>query len=345
MPSKLSKFLRTMPALCADWSARCFPRSTHPFPLSHPASAHRHAPQCKFRAPRAHNRLPRARANVPNTLNQVRLLQELDHPNIVKLHKVLESPDTCHLFMEHCTGGELLGLMDHMEFDDDGVRSLQFDDLHSGEAVEFSEQQIVYILHQVLEAVKHCHDRCIVHRDLKAQILESQCSVIFVCRKCSSSHYMLTFEKVRRNLKARDPGTHSRQSVPWYMYIISPHHHIILHHIILHHITFSLVSALVLVQHIPHHHIITSSYITSSCIISRHITAHLATQQRVRNLSHITASSHHPTSHHPTSYHITSQRTWQHSSEYAITPTAHTSHSNRYPSEPSEFPSRISGEQ
>lgn len=106
---------------------------------------------------------------VRRLVREVRLLQELDHPNIVKLHKVLESPDTCHLFMEHCTGGELLGLMDHMEFDDDGVRSLQFDDLHSGEAVEFSEQQIVYILHQVLEAVKHCHDRCIVHRDLKME--------------------------------------------------------------------------------------------------------------------------------------------------------------------------------
>ena len=32
-----------------------------------------------------------------------------------------------------------------------------------------STQQIVYILHQVLEAVKHCHDRSIVHRDLKME--------------------------------------------------------------------------------------------------------------------------------------------------------------------------------
>jgi hypothetical protein len=30
-----------------------------------------------------------------------------------------------------------------------GVRQLQFDDLHAGQAVEFSEEQIVYILHQV----------------------------------------------------------------------------------------------------------------------------------------------------------------------------------------------------
>jgi len=35
--------------------------------------------------------------------------------------QVLESMDTCHLFMEHCQGGELLSLMDHMEFDGDGL--------------------------------------------------------------------------------------------------------------------------------------------------------------------------------------------------------------------------------
>merc|ERR1712127_616239 len=84
-------------------------------------------------------------------------------------HKVIESQDTCHLFMERCQGGELLGHMEHMEFTDDGVRLLQFDDYCGGEPVEFTEKEIVHILHQVLQAVKHCHDRCIVHRDLKME--------------------------------------------------------------------------------------------------------------------------------------------------------------------------------
>jgi serine/threonine protein kinase len=106
---------------------------------------------------------------VRRLIREVHLLQELDHENIVKLHKVIESQDTCHIFMEHCQGGELLGLMEHMEFSDDGVRSLQFDDYCGGEPVEFTEKEIVHILHQVLQAVKHCHDRCIVHRDLKME--------------------------------------------------------------------------------------------------------------------------------------------------------------------------------
>ena len=106
---------------------------------------------------------------VRRLIREVRILQELDHPNIVQLHKVIASPDTCHLFMEHCTGGELLGMMEKMEFSDDGVRSLAFEDVNGGEPVEFGEEQVVHVLHQVLLAVKHCHDRHIVHRDIKME--------------------------------------------------------------------------------------------------------------------------------------------------------------------------------
>ena len=108
---------------------------------------------------------------VRRLIREVGLLKELDHPNIVKLHKCLETSDRCQLFMERCQGGELLGLMEHIEFSHDGVRWLRFDHVNGGEPVEFTEVDIIYILHQVLEAVKFCHERNIVHRDLKMENL------------------------------------------------------------------------------------------------------------------------------------------------------------------------------
>ena len=39
--------------------------------------------------------------------NEINILQQLDHPNIVKLYETYESPDELYLVMELCTGGEL----------------------------------------------------------------------------------------------------------------------------------------------------------------------------------------------------------------------------------------------
>ena len=98
---------------------------------------------------------------------EVKILREIDHPNIVPLVKVLESPTTCNLFLERCDGGELFTLLEGMEFSDDGVRSLVTSE--GAPPQDFTEANVVHIVHQILSAVKHCHDRKIVHRDLKLE--------------------------------------------------------------------------------------------------------------------------------------------------------------------------------
>jgi len=98
---------------------------------------------------------------------EVKILRDIEHPNIVQLAKVLESPTTCNLFMERCDGGELFTLLEGMEFSDDGVRSLVTSE--GAEPQEFTEANVVHIIHQILSAVNHCHERHIVHRDLKLE--------------------------------------------------------------------------------------------------------------------------------------------------------------------------------
>eukprot|EP00968_Pinguiococcus_pyrenoidosus_P010192 scaffold803_cov310-Pinguiococcus_pyrenoidosus.AAC.105 len=60
----------------------------------------------------AHQVYPRpreARGEVAVELqNEVRIMSELDHPNIIRLFEVYQSSDHLYLIMELCTGGELL---------------------------------------------------------------------------------------------------------------------------------------------------------------------------------------------------------------------------------------------
>jgi len=40
--------------------------------------------------------------------NEVAIMQQVDHPNIVKYYETYEEKKTIYLVMELCTGGELL---------------------------------------------------------------------------------------------------------------------------------------------------------------------------------------------------------------------------------------------
>jgi serine/threonine protein kinase len=82
-------------------------------------------------------------------LREIKNLQQLDHPNIIKLHDVtFDARHRTYLvfeFMNH----DLLGLMSNGE-------------------MQFSEKNIFHIIQQVLQGLKFCHERSIIHRDLKS---------------------------------------------------------------------------------------------------------------------------------------------------------------------------------
>jgi len=82
-------------------------------------------------------------------MEEVRLLSNLDHPNIVKLYELVEDSKNFYIISELLTGGEL--------FD----RILQKDHL--------TEQGAACIMYQVLSAVAYCHKFGVVHRDLKPE--------------------------------------------------------------------------------------------------------------------------------------------------------------------------------
>ncbi|XP_043536605.1 MAP/microtubule affinity-regulating kinase 4-like [Chiloscyllium plagiosum] len=78
---------------------------------------------------------------------EVRIMKCLNHPNIVKLFEVIETEKTLYLIMEYASGGEV------------------FDYLVSHGRMKEKEARAKF--RQIVSAVQYCHQRNIVHRDLK----------------------------------------------------------------------------------------------------------------------------------------------------------------------------------
>lgn len=88
--------------------------------------------------------------------NEIQIVKECDHPNIVKMFEEYEDHKYLYIVTELLKGGEL------------------FDEL--ARRRKFTEKDCGKIIKQVLEALAYCHAKNIVHKDLKPEniLLESK---------------------------------------------------------------------------------------------------------------------------------------------------------------------------
>lgn len=66
---------------------------------------------------------------------EVKILQTLDHPNVIKMFEFFENDDSIYLILEKCDGGELFDRVIEKEF--------------------FSEKEAAVIFKQILQAINY----------------------------------------------------------------------------------------------------------------------------------------------------------------------------------------------
>ena len=92
---------------------------------------------------------PRAKKYLDNEIN---ILKEVDHPNIIKLYNVHETTKFIYLVMEYCNGG---GLSDCLEEYQKKFRK------------PFPEEIVQYLMRQIVSGINYLHKKDILHRDIK----------------------------------------------------------------------------------------------------------------------------------------------------------------------------------
>jgi len=100
---------------------------------------------------------------------EIFIMCQLDHPNIVRLEEVYESTSEIYLVQELCHGGELFDRLDEQP------------DYH------YTEQQCARLVKQMLCAVRYIHSKEIIHRDLKLE------NFLFTTREGNAELKMIDF--------------------------------------------------------------------------------------------------------------------------------------------------------
>ena len=85
--------------------------------------------------------------------SEIKVLQNLNHPNIIKIYKVKETQNNYYIVMEYANGGSLNNCLK------------KYLSLYKK---AFPEEIIQHLMKQIVMAVAYMHSCCVIHRDLKA---------------------------------------------------------------------------------------------------------------------------------------------------------------------------------
>ena len=84
--------------------------------------------------------------------NEIEILKNISHPNIIKLIEIKDTPKYCYIVTEYCNGGSLSNCLEKYQEKNNKA---------------FPEEVVQYLMYQIVDAIKYLHKNEILHRDLK----------------------------------------------------------------------------------------------------------------------------------------------------------------------------------
>ena len=84
-----------------------------------------------------------------NLIREIKVLSKLNHKNIMKLYESIDTLSNVYLISEYVQGRPL--------------------NEYILEQKKLNQQEAVYIIYQLMQAIAYLHSKCICHRDIKLE--------------------------------------------------------------------------------------------------------------------------------------------------------------------------------